>query len=129
MKRKQKGITIFEILVVIILAISTLFLVIDGITSINMSSTKQVEYLNCLSIAKTYLDLYSYKSSVPLTEQPVRWNHNIGSLDYEVSVFVQDFREHGVNPDLQLSRVTITVSSNRIRTGNRNLSVSLITVI
>jgi type II secretory pathway pseudopilin PulG len=128
-KRKQRGITIFEILVVILLSISTLFLVVDGITSINMSSAKQVEYLNCLSIAKTYLDLYSYKPSVPLTNQPVRWNHNIGSLAYEVSVYVQDFRAANVDPNLGLRRVTITVSSNRIRTGNRNLSVSLITVI
>ncbi len=117
-----KGITLMEILVVVALSVGTLFLVIEGLTNLVVSTYKQTEYLNCLSIAKSYMEIYSY---FPRGQNVgVRSiTHNAGGIPYEVNISIQDNGNYTTN--LGLRRLTITVRSPRIRTGNRNLEVRL----
>lgn len=118
----KKGITLIEILVVVGLSVATLFLVIEGLTNLVVSTYKQTEYLNCLSIAKSYMEIYSY---LPRGQNPGsrNFNHNVGSISYIVNISIQDNGNYTTN--LGLRRLIITVQSPRIRTGNRNLEVRL----
>ena len=127
LKRFNKGISLIEILVVVGLSVATLFLVIEGLTNLVVSTYKQTEFLNCLSIAKSYMEIYSY---LPRGSQQVgqrNFNHNVGSISYTVSISIQD--DPNYTPNLGLRRVIIVVQSPRIRSGNRNLQVRLESLI
>ncbi|MGC8815368.1 MAG: hypothetical protein ACP5O4_04125 [bacterium] len=119
---KKRGITLIEILVVVGLSVSTLFLVIEGLTNLVVSTYRQTEYLNCLSIAKSYMEVYSYLPRGQAAGQR-NFQHNVGTLSYTVSISIQDNGNYTNN--LGLRRLIIVVESPRIRSGNRNLQVRL----
>ncbi|MCS6956094.1 MAG: hypothetical protein NZM44_07055 [Candidatus Calescibacterium sp.] len=123
MKKRSKGITIIEILVVLLLASISLFIILQGITGINTAVIRQTEFLNCLSIAKNYIDLYSYYQRGSIGPRKINTTFNIGSNRYDINILVEDFGNHTNN--LNLRRLTITVSSPR----QRNLRTTLITLI
>ncbi|MCX7871243.1 MAG: hypothetical protein N2485_06730 [bacterium] len=120
--KNRKGITLIEILVVVALSVGTLFLVIEGLTNLVVSTYRQTEYLNCLSIAKSYMEIYSYFPRGQSTGTR-NFNHNVGNLSYIVNISIQDNGNYTTN--LGLRKLTIRVQSPRIRTGNRNLEVKL----
>ncbi|MCS7165223.1 MAG: type II secretion system protein [Candidatus Calescibacterium sp.] len=123
MKKRSKGITIVEILVVVLLASISLFVILQGITGISTAIIRQTEFLNCLSIAKNYIDLYSYYPRGSILPTNTNTTFNIGSYRYNINIRVEDFGNHTNN--LNLRRLRITVSSPR----QRNLRVSLTTLI
>lgn len=119
----KKGITIIEILVVVLLTSISLFVILQGITGISTAILRQTEFLNCLSIAKTYADRYSYFQRGSLEQNNIIIQENIGNLRYNVSVLIEDFGPY--TTQFNLRRLVITVSSPRIR----NLRVSITTMI
>jgi hypothetical protein len=121
-----KGISIIEIITVVGLSVITLFLVIEGLTNLVATTYRQTEYINCLSIAKSYMEIYSY---LPRGQNPGNRNftHNIGNISYNVRISIQDDGTYTNN--LNLRRLIIVVESPRIRRGNRNLQVRLETLI
>lgn len=123
MKRKIKGISIIEILVVVLLTSISLFVILQSMTGISMAILKQTEFLNCLSIAKTQMDIYSYYPRGSIGPANKNYTTNIGSLRYNVTIIVENFGNHTVN--LNLRRLIITVSSPRVK----NLRVRLSTLI
>ncbi len=120
---KTKGITIWEILVVILLSIISLFIIVRGITGISVSILRQTEFINCLGIAKSYIDIYSYYLKGSISEANINNVFNIGNLRYDVNITVEEFGN--LTRQLNLRRLTVTVGSPRIR----NLRVSLTTLI
>lgn len=118
-----KGISIWEILVVLLLSVVTLFVVVRGITGVSVSILKQTEFLNCLSIAKSLMDLYSYYPRGSLNPINTNKTFNIGNVEYFVNITVEDFGN--ITPQLNLRRIIIIVSSPRVR----NLRVRLTNLI
>lgn len=121
--KNQKGITIWEILVVILLSATTLFVIVRGITGISVSILKQTEFINCLGIAKSYIDLYSNYPRGSLAPTNSNITFNIGNLRYDINITVEDFGN--ITQQLNLRRITVTVSSPRVR----NLRVRLTSLI
>jgi len=124
--KNKKGLSLIEIITVVGLSIITLFLVIDGLTNLVATTYKQTEYINCLSIAKSYMEIYSY---LPRGQNPGDRNftHNIGNISYNVRITIQD--DNNYTNNLNLRRLIIIVESPRIRRANRNLQVRLETLI
>lgn len=123
MKKRSKGITIVEILVVVLLASISLFVILQGITGISTAIIRQTEFLNCLSIAKNYIDLYSYYRRGSILPTNTNTTFNIRRYGYNINIRVENFGD--ITNNLNLRRLRITVSSPR----QRNLRVSLTTLI
>lgn len=105
-----------------VLSVSTLFFVIQGLTNLVLSTYKQTEYLNCLSIAKSYMEIYSYLPRGQSVGQRIFY-YNVGNLSYKVSISIQNNGDYTNN--LNLRKLVIIVESPRIRSVNKNLQVKL----
>ncbi|MEN3014516.1 MAG: hypothetical protein ABDH21_00410 [bacterium] len=116
----KKGITISEILVVLTLSLISLFLIIQSIVSITSTLARQTELINCLSIAKNYIELYSYYPRGSLIEMYKTSDFNIGIARYKVVIEVKNYGYY--TSVLGLRKLTVTVFSRNIRNTRAKLT-------